>query len=121
MPSAITVAVFALAVARITRAINQDRIFDHPRQALYRRLPHVHLGGSAKCERCDQLINNSVHAKEDSLLAYLVYCPWCVSIYVGALGALVCWLWGHSPWAFVPALALAFSYVTGFLAEHSEA
>jgi hypothetical protein len=120
MPGAITFVVFALAVARITRMINRDQVFAAPRRRLYRHLPHVHLGVRSECDRCHRPIGNKVHVSEDSLGAYLVLCPWCVSVYLGAIGAVVYWLWGTSPWIFLPALALAFSYVTGFLAEHSE-
>lgn len=94
MGNAWTFVVFALAVARVTRLVNQDKITEAPRNAILRRLP------------------------DDSLLAYLLLCPWCVSVYVAPPAAVLAWLWGDSPWVWVPAAALAMSYVTGWLASH---
>jgi hypothetical protein len=85
--------VAALATARVTRLITQDRIFDAPRNAVLRALPDGHF------------------------LAYLVTCDWCVSIYTGTLTAVGGAYAGWWPWAAVPAVALAFSYVTGWLAS----
>lgn len=47
-------------------------------------------------------------------LGYLIECPWCVSIYLGAIGAAVAWAWPHGWWRW-PALALAASAAAGFL------
>jgi hypothetical protein len=85
--------VAALATARVTRLITQDRIFDAPRNAVLRNLPDGHM------------------------LAYLVMCDWCVSIYTGTLTAVGGAWAGWWPWAVVPVVALAFSYVTGWLAS----
>lgn len=84
--------VAALATARLTRLITTDEILRQPRQWLLRKLP------------------------ENGMLAYLLVCPWCMSVYVGAaIAGAGAWagLWA---WAWAPALALGFSYVTGFLA-----
>ena len=87
------IVVAALATARVTRLITQDRLLDTPRNAALRALPDGHL------------------------LAYLLTCDWCVSIYTGTLtavaGAWAAW-W---TWDVVPIVALAFSYVTGWLAS----
>lgn len=87
------VVVTALATARVTRLITEDRILDAPRNAVLRALPDGHL------------------------LAYLLTCPWCVSIYTGTLAAAGGAWAGWWLWAWVPMLALAFSYVTGWLAS----
>lgn len=87
------VVVMALATARVTRLITRDRILAAPRRAVLRALP------------------------DDHLLAYLVVCDWCVSVYTGALAAAGGAWAGWWPWAAVPAVALAFSYVTGYLAS----
>jgi hypothetical protein len=87
------VVVMALATARVTRLITRDRVFDAPRNAVLRALPDGHL------------------------LAYLVVCDWCVSIYTGTLAAVGGAYVGWWSWAVVPAVALAFSYVTGWLAS----
>lgn len=83
--------VYALAAARVTRLITDDAIFDAPRNALLARLP------------------------DGSKLAYLLVCRWCASVYVAAVAAPVAYWWGEQPWFLVPALALAFSHITGQL------
>ena len=89
----ITIILCALATARITRLVTQDRITEAPRNAILRRLP------------------------DESLFAYLIVCDWCVSVYVGAgvaaVGGLVHW-WS---WTMAVPAALAFSYVAGYLAS----
>lgn len=111
MLSAISLLVYALAVARITRLINSDKITERPRDRLIcwiweRMRPQV-----PEVER---------PYADEPLPAYLVTCPWCASIYVGAVAAPVVYFWGSSPWLLVPALALAFSHLTGLLAKLGE-
>lgn len=86
----ITFAVAALATARLTRLVTTDRITEAPRNAVLRRLD------------------------ADSLLAYLIVCDWCASVYVGAAVAAVA-TWGPS-WSVWVLAALAYSYVAGYLA-----
>ncbi len=89
----VTLILTALATARITRLITTDRITQAPRHAILRRLD------------------------EDSLLAYLLVCDWCASVYVGA-GAAGAWvLWGTTTAYLAVVAALAFSYTAGFLAS----
>lgn len=89
----ITLAVAALVTHRITLLVTTDRITRAPRQAVLRRLDG------------------------DSLLAYLVVCNWCVSIYTGlAVAAAGAWA-GAWTWPWILPLALAFSTVTGLLAR----
>lgn len=83
----------ALATARITRLITTDRITEAPRNAVLSRLP------------------------ADGLLAYLVHCDWCASVYVGAGSGAAWWAWGDTTWFTAVTAALAFSYVAGFLAS----
>lgn len=87
------VVVMALATARVTRLITRDRLLAAPRRAVLRALP------------------------DDHVLAYLVVCDWCVSVYTGTLAAVGGAWAGSWAWWWVPALALAFSYVTGWLAS----
>jgi drug/metabolite transporter (DMT)-like permease len=89
--SALVLAVYALAVARITRLVTDDKIFDKPRNKILAAAP------------------------DDSKTAYFVTCAWCVSIWVAAAVAPIAYLWGTHPWSFIPALALAFSYLAGLL------
>jgi hypothetical protein len=108
MPSAVIVLVYALAVARVTRLVNADRITETPRAWLLDRLwtraaPWVPAGDR---ERADL-----------PLSVYLVTCPWCVSIYVGLVAAPLVYFLGENPIFLIPALALAFSQVVGLLAQ----
>jgi len=84
--------VAALAVARVTRLITDDYLIAPIRQALIKR-----WGVKSK-------------------LSYLLTCPWCMSVWVGAAVAAGAWKWGDSGWFIVPAVALAASHVTGVLA-----
>lgn len=122
MTSAAVLLVFALAVARVTRLINEDVLLDGPRDRLVAWAWARRYGGQLTEEvnpRPFWMLVRSNGAVEPKL-AYLVTCPWCASIYVGAVAAPL-WYWlGTSPWVLVPAAALAFSYVTGFLAQHGE-
>lgn len=105
--------VYALAVARVTRLVNVDRITEAPRDWLLARLWLRAAGGDPEFARTWRLDEDA----DKPLLVYLVTCPWCVSIYVAAVAAPIAYLWGDTPWLFVPALALAFSQVTGLLAQ----
>ena len=101
MPAVLFV-VYALAVARLTKLINSDRITKTPREWLIRRLP------------------------EESIWAYFLVCPWCVSIWVSIPAAPLTWWFGGlevpgvSAWLSVPALALAYSAFTGYLAQFAQ-
>jgi hypothetical protein len=81
-----------LAVARVTRLVNADRITQAPRDAIVRRLD------------------------PDGLAAYMVFCPWCVSVYVGAAGGAAWWAWGDTRIFTAAVLALAASHAAGLLA-----
>lgn len=87
-----SLALTLLAVARVTRLVNADRITEAPRNALLKRLD------------------------PDGLAAYLVVCPWCVSVYVGAAGGAAWWAWGDTLIYTAAVLALAASHVAGLLA-----
>lgn len=134
MLQAISLLVYALAVARLTRLVVTDRITDAPRRWLSIRLwaPYVREDVARKLfpgvveaygvrearrlvamERLDD-------GAEPPLPVYLLTCPWCVSVYVGFPAALLVYLAGSSPWLFVPALALAFSQFTGLLAQNGK-
>lgn len=92
-----------LAVARVTRLITSDVLFDAPRI----RVIHDILKGNPE---------GSVR----TALAYLVTCNWCSSIYVGAAGAGAWYAWGETMPFMVITAALAASYATGFLASLTE-
>lgn len=83
----------ALATARITRLITTDRITEAPRNWTLRQLD------------------------ANGLLAYLLVCDWCASVYVGAAVAGAWWAWGDTMAFTATMAALAFSHVAGFLAS----
>lgn len=87
-----------LAVARVTRLITTDVLFEAPRNAVARWLMGhwERIGDKA---------------------AYLVVCDWCASVYVGAAAAGAYAAWGETMPYMVICLALAASYATGFLAS----
>lgn len=139
MHPALTLAVYALAVARVTRLLVSDRIAEAPRRWLAIRLwartidvatarswadMHLyrhdqgHESTAALPEVRRLMAAERLDADGDPPLAvYLLSCPWCASIYVGAVAAPLWYGLGSSPWLLVPAAALAFSYVTGFTAS----
>lgn len=132
MPDALLVLVYALAVARLTRLVTSDKITEGPRDRYIWRSWGRHFMAAARKERPDT--DRAGHRRvaqdwartavrngaEPPLRVYLATCPWCVSIYVAAVAAPLAWFWGSSPWLAIPALALAFSQVTGFLATKED-
>lgn len=92
MPIGGWLVIYALAVARVTSLITLDEITHTARRRIVRSLP---LRPWATWPE------------------YLITCPWCASIWIGAFAApFVYWHVG-SPWLQLPALALAFSQVAG--------
>jgi hypothetical protein len=131
MHPALTLAVYALAVARATRLVTSDRITEAPRRWLSIRLWARTINDPTAAGRLPAMAvkhGPRVAARElarerfdgggdPPLAVYLLSCPWCASIWLGAAAAPL-WYWlGSNPWLLVPAVALAFSYVTGFLAS----
>lgn len=94
--TALTLLLAALATARLTRLVTRDRITRAPRNWALRRLPDGHL------------------------LAYLLMCDWCVSVYMGAATAGAWWAWGDHRLYVAAVAALAFSHTTGWAATREE-
>lgn len=90
LPTWLLVLLVFLAVARLTRLVVEDAILDRPRAWLQSRKP-------------------------DGPLAYLLGCPWCVSIWLGAGVAAATYNWPDRWWVVWPLLALAASQATGML------
>lgn len=133
MHPALIVLVYALAVARVTRLITADKLTEGPRSRLSLHLwaatispeeagkyaAHRYVLGhepTVSTLRKAMALERLGDDAEPPLSVYLLGCPWCASIYVAAVAAPLAYFWGSSPWLFVPALALAFSYFTGFAA-----
>ena len=90
--------IYALAVARVTGLIVADSITEPARDALLGWLD----------DRPKTL---------GSFVAALIECPWCAGMWVSLVAAPLVWFWGDSPVMLIPALALAFSQVTGATAN----
>lgn len=90
--------IYALAVARVTGLIVADSLTEGIRDGIIDRL--------------DDRPNTA-----GSYLATLITCPWCAGMWVSLVAAPLVWFWGDSPVMLIPALALAFSQVTGMTAS----
>lgn len=91
MSDLITLALYVLATARLTRLIMDDRITEKFRTWILRR------------------------AAKDSLRRYLLRCVWCLSMWMpfGAAYVLV----PHHPAALIPAATLAYSWLAVILRD----
>lgn len=89
-------AVTALAVARVTRLVTTDYI-----TAPIRQWAVLKLGTASKG-------------------AYLITCDWCTSLWIGAAAAPLAYWHGQNWWYLIPAAALAYSHVTGLLAQFGD-
>lgn len=92
----VSLALMLLAVPRITRFVTDDVIFDRPRGWALKRLTD----------------HNPHHP-----VAYLLLCPWCVSVYAGAAMGAAWWAWGDTRPFTALCVALAASHIAGMLAE----
>lgn len=99
----LSLVLMTLAVARVTRLITVDVLFDEPRTWLVRKV--FPLG-------TDDLWRHKI--------GYLLTCQWCASVYVGAAGAGAWYVWGETMPFMAITAALAASYVTGYLASTQE-
>lgn len=91
-----TITIFLLtlgAIARLTRLITSDYIARHIRVWAIRRFGPDHD------------------------LAYLVTCPWCLSVWIAAALTPAAWFWGEHPGFVIPAAALTISYLIGIAAS----
>lgn len=93
--SSVLYAVYLAAFARLIVLITMDMITARPRDAVVTALKE----------------------RGRDMLAYLLLCPWCVSVWLAIPAAPIIYAYGDSPWLFVPALALALSAAAGALAR----
>lgn len=105
MSGGVLLAVYALAVARVTGLVVSDSITEGLRDAIMIRLDR--WGGGGRRAGRGRVVG--------PFLAELLGCPWCVSVWLGMIAAPLVWYWGMSPVMLIPALALAFSQVTGMI------
>jgi fatty acid desaturase len=90
--------IYALAVARLTGLVVADAITEDLRDNLIGWLD----------DRPKTLGN---------YVSILIGCPWCAGMWISMAAAPMVWFWGESPFMLVPAIALAFSQVTGMTAN----
>jgi len=93
--SSVLYATYLLAFARLVVLLTKDTLTERRRDA---------LAGALKERGHDSL-------------AYLVLCPWCISVWLAIPAAPIIYAYGDSPWLFVPALGLALSAAAGALAR----
>jgi hypothetical protein len=98
LPDTVLLIVYALAAARLTGLITLDAITEDARHAVIGWLD----------DRPKTL---------GSYLATLIECPWCAGMWIALIGSPMVWFWGASPFMLIPALALAFSQVTGMISN----
>jgi hypothetical protein len=98
IPVWLAMLIYALAVTRVTGLIVADTITEPIRDRIVGWLDDT--PGSA-----------------GEWFASLITCPWCAGMWVSLIAAPLVWFWGDSPFMLVPALALAFSQVTGATAN----
>lgn len=89
--------IYALAVARLTGLVVADSITEPVRDWVLVRL-------------------DDRPATAGQALATLIQCPWCAGMWISLAAAPLAWFWGDSPVMLIPALALAFSQITGMTA-----
>jgi hypothetical protein len=87
--------IYLVAFARLVVLITADMITARPRDAVVMALKE----------------------RKHNMLAYMLLCPWCVSVWLAIPAAPVIYAYGDSPWLFVPALGLALSAAAGALAR----
>lgn len=94
MTDPVLLLVYALAVARVTGLITTDTITEPIRDGLISWLDD--RPGSA-----------------GAFIAALIQCPWCAGMWVALIASPLVWFFGETPAMLIPAIALAFSQVTG--------
>ncbi|MET0478364.1 MAG: hypothetical protein ABW222_10455 [Actinomycetota bacterium] len=94
IPPWLQLLIYALAVARVTGLIVADSITEELRDSALAWLD----------DRPKTL---------GSYLATLIQCPWCAGMWVALIASPLVWFYGGSPFMLIPAVALAFSQVTG--------
>jgi hypothetical protein len=97
MSELITLGLYALATARLVRLVMEDRITGGIRAWIIRRATN--------------------HSTKRMMVAYLISCGWCTSIWVAAPCAAAYVLVPHHPAALIPAALLTFSWLAVMAAD----
>ncbi|AQT78314.1 hypothetical protein B1R94_02280 [Mycolicibacterium litorale] len=112
-------AIYVLAVARLTRLINFDVVADPIRVAVARRAS-VAKSAAAEATLADQYTTAALHQRREgrwNTAAYLLECPWCIGFWLCLASAyapvaIIGWPW----WSLFP-VALAASHIIGIAAR----
>jgi hypothetical protein len=94
LPAWLYLLIYALAVARVTGLIVADSLTEAARDNVIGWLD----------DRPQTL---------GAYLAILITCPWCAGMWVALIASPLVWFHGDNPVMLIPAVALAFSQVTG--------
>lgn len=101
------------AAARLTRLATTDTLLDRPRAALLHRIAQPkHLRTQAQ-----QGHDIPPPTPLRNLALTLATCHWCLGVWVSSATIALAALYGHHPAYQIPALVLAVSYATGWLAD----
>jgi hypothetical protein len=124
--SSFVYAIYLIAFARLIVLITADMITARPRDAVveaakdhgFRAALNVPIFWAASYFHVRLPCFSVPTARRGRpLLAYMLLCPWCVSIWLAIPAAPIIYAYGDSPWLFVPALGLALSAAAGALAR----
>ena len=111
--------VWVLAVARVTRLVNQDVVFDPVRLWVASRVRGAG-DAAAAAEVLDRVGAGRVWRRGERrwlTVEYFLSCPWCVSVWVAGVSAWVpLWFAGNAVAVYV-GVVLAASYAVGVTAE----
>ena len=117
--SVMVAVVWVLAVARVTRLVNQDVVFDPVRLWVASRVRGAG-DAAAAAEVLDRVGAGRVWRRGERrwlTVEYFLSCPWCVSVWVAGVSAWVpLWFAGNAVAVYV-GVVLAASYVVGVAAE----
>jgi hypothetical protein len=113
--------VWVLAVARVTRLVNQDVVFDPVRLAVARRLSSA-TRAAGECESAGRVNEASrlrvVQGRWDAV-SYFLGCPWCVGLWVAGFTAWIPLWFADNAVAVYAGVVLAASHVVGLVAPWS--
>ncbi|QHB37313.1 hypothetical protein I5G58_gp011 [Mycobacterium phage BirdsNest] len=114
--------IFVLAIARLTRIINADKIADPIRLWPAGKVREATLAGH-EARAHGRSAEAAVYARRQQRWATafeFVQCPWCVGWWFALAGAIVpVWFIGWPWWAMFP-VALATSHLVGVLARFAD-
>lgn len=100
LPVVVTLIVYALAITRLTGLITTDYLTSGPRDRLVGWL-------------------DDTPGSFGALVAKLITCAWCASIWISAAAVPLIWFYGQTLWLLFPALVGAYSQAAGMLSDRS--